>query len=449
MSSAASPVRAGNTNYLELFDTAGDERKFPLVRQWMNSEPLSFFAQLREERPVLTTPAATLVARFADVTDILNQPKIFTVALYQPKMSDYLMAHDDDALHYREKSIMQGFLNRDDIPAVRAMVAQISAGILANAGGAIEIVNSYCRMTPACLVQQYFGLDGVDSASLIEWSYWNQYDAFHNQPFSEVSDEMRTHISSKHEEVTAKLGAYLKKLILRKLIEVKAEAVATLPLTLEHDIVELVRGKPAYELKDDIVSRMLRTSYPEAMEFDLQRVGINAGGLLVGAIETTSQAVAQVIQFLLDRPHLLSAAREAARLPDPQSFDGMVWEALRFAPIGPFLFRKASQDCVVGAGTPHETAIPAGTIVLALAQSAMFDRAAFDRPDEFMGGRNWYRYFHFGFGSHECLGKYVGMVMIPEMVRQVMLLPQLQAGGPIDYQAGPFPERYELAWRAQ
>src|SRR3546814_4287997 len=47
-------------------------------------------------------------------------PKVFTVDLYKTKMGvtgpndGYLMAHDDDALHYREKSLMQGLLNRDD-----------------------------------------------------------------------------------------------------------------------------------------------------------------------------------------------------------------------------------------------------------------------------------------------------------------------------------------------
>jgi len=85
--------------------------------------------------------------------------------------------------------------------------------------------------------------------------------------------------------------------------------------------------------------------------------------------------------------------------------------------------------------------------VLALTQSAMVDSAAFERPGEFIGGRNWYRYFHFGFGSHECLGKYVGMVMIPDIVRQILLLPGIQAHGSIDFKSGPFPERYDLPWR--
>jgi hypothetical protein len=41
------------------------------------------------------------------------------------------MMHRDDALEYRAKSIMQGLLNRDDLPRVRQMVSDIASGLLA------------------------------------------------------------------------------------------------------------------------------------------------------------------------------------------------------------------------------------------------------------------------------------------------------------------------------
>jgi hypothetical protein len=94
------------TNYLEQFDAAAAADKYPLVRRWIDSEPLPFFKELREKRPILVTPVCTLLTRFDDVTEVLNMPLIFTAALYLPKMGNgiYLMAHDDDALHTREKS---------------------------------------------------------------------------------------------------------------------------------------------------------------------------------------------------------------------------------------------------------------------------------------------------------------------------------------------------------
>ena len=167
------------TDYLALYDQAADVEKYPLIQKWMKSEPLPLFKQLREKRPILVTPECVLVARFDDVRDLLLMPKIFTVALYEPKMGvtetkeGYLMAHDDDALHYREKSLMQGMLNRDDIPRVRKLVSETCEGILSGASGNIDIVDNYCRMVPCTLVQEYFGLDVVDPKDLIEWSYWN------------------------------------------------------------------------------------------------------------------------------------------------------------------------------------------------------------------------------------------------------------------------------------
>jgi len=81
-----------------------------------------------------------------------------------------------------------------------------------------------------------------------------------------------------------------------------------------------------------------------------------------------------------------------------------------------------------------------------LTQSAMFDTYAYSDPDEFSPGRNFYHNFNFGFATHDCLGKYVGMEMLPEMVRQVMLRTDIKADGPIDFKDGPFPEELDLSW---
>jgi cytochrome P450 len=83
----------------------------------------------------------------------------------------------------------------------------------------------------------------------------------------------------------------------------------------------------------------------------------------------------------------------------------------------------------------------------------MFDPYAYENPDEFNPDRNFYHNFNFGFGAHQCMGKYVGMEMIPEMVRQVVLLDDLKSDGKISTRNrlfpdrdGPFPEEYKLKW---
>ncbi|MBS0299273.1 MAG: cytochrome P450 [Proteobacteria bacterium] len=422
-----------STSYLERYDATPDAEKFPLVRRWMDTEPLAFFKELRANRPILVTPDCTLVTRFDDVREILKMYKVFTVKPYVPKMDNYLMMHDDDALHTREKSLMQFMLNRDDLPKVRNLVAEIASGILDDANGKIEIVNSFCRMVPATLVQKYFGLTGAKREDLIEWSYWNQYDTFHNQPFDLVPAELSQRIIDRHSETSKKLGDYITMLIAKRLLAVKLEKLT---------FSTIVR------LDDDIVTRMLRTSFAKELDFDIKRLGINAGGLLIGAIETTSQAVAQVLQYLFQHPQWLAAAKSAAQKEDPAEFDGIVWEALRFVPITSYLFRTTVSDYTAAKGTNYETVLRTGTYVLPVTLSAMFDERAFESPDEFIPQRNWYNYFHFGFGDHECLGRYVGMVMIPEMVRQVFLRKEIEPKGNVDYKSGPFPEAYDLSWAA-
>jgi len=441
------------TNYLEQFDAAAAADKYPLVRRWIDTEPLPFFKELREKRPILVTPVGTLLTLYDDVTEALNMPKIFTAALYLPKMAGgiYFMAHDDDALHTREKSIMQAMLNRDDLPQVRAMVAKIAKDLLDAAGGHMDAINGYCRMVPAALVQDYFGLTGVDRKDLIDWSYCNQANTFYNQPFDLISEEKRKEIQAREDEASQKLGKYLAELIVKRWLAVKAEQTEHFlfaPWYLLRNLVRKLMGKKDEKLTDNIVTRMVRTAYPGAVDFDIKRLGVNAGGLLIGAIETTSQAVGQVLQFLLNDAEWLPKAKSAAQAANPAEFDGIVWEALRFVPISPFMFRQTASDYTVAKGTDHATTITTGTYILPVTQSAMFDPKAFENPDQFLPGRNWYHYFHFGFGSHECLGKYVGMVMIPEMVRQALLRPGIKANGSIDYQGGHLPQKYDISWGA-
>jgi len=360
---------------------------------------------------------------------------------------------------------MQGLLNRDDLPRVRALIAKTAKKILDKSGGLIEIVNQYCRMVPAHLVQDYFGLDGVRRDDLIDWSYWNQYDAFHNQPFDLNPPEQFQYIVKKHGEVTEKLVCYIAVLMGRKLIAVKIGNAVSMMLApfrlIKNLLLRLCGCKPSKVSKDDMVKRMLRSTFAKEVDFGIARVGVNAGGLLIGAIETTSQAVAQVIEFfLVQRPDLLAEVKQKAVLADTAAFDAMVWEALRFVPISPYMFRQASANYTIAKGTRHETEVRAHTNVLLISQSAMFDDYAYDKPETFNSNRNWYHHFNFGFGSHECLGKYVGMVLIPEMVRQVMLRDKLTGKGKISRKngalygngpgagtEGPFPEEYNLMWQ--
>ncbi|MGB1192303.1 MAG: cytochrome P450 [Pseudomonadales bacterium] len=192
---------------------------------------------------------------------------------------------------------------------------------------------------------------------------------------------------AQHNKVSEELVAYIAKLIGRKLVMVKAEQTKNRLLIgwyLLKDMFCKIFGIKQETPKDDIVYRMLRSSFAEQVDFSLVRIGVNAGGLLIGAIETTSQAVSQSIEFFLNGPELLKRAQQAAHENDSTHFDNMILESLRFVPISPYLFRQTSQRYTLTKNTDRETTIPAKTNVLAITQSAMFDDYAYDNPEQFI-----------------------------------------------------------------
>lgn len=415
-------------NYVHSLKHTPAPERWQRVRQWMDDQPLPFYSELRRERPILQLPGMVLVSRFDDCMAVLQQHERFTVALYQPKQAGFWMAEDETPRHWREKGVMRTILDLEDLPRLRAFASERAATLLASAGGGMDAVSGLSRAVPVALVQEMFGYDQSDPAEIRSWSFWNQFDAFYNQPFHASSqlEPSPERITAERQAANARMGAYLRSLLQRRAAELAASGSAT------H------RGDPA--------TRLLRLSQSGAVDFDLQRVARNVGGLLIGTIETTSQAVIHALSFLLSDPERREEAIAAAQQDEDTAIDGHVLEALRFHPPFPYFFRVCEQPTLLGLGTPSEQLIPAGTTVLTLNHSAMFDPSGFVDPDRFDPERNQSLNFLFGHGHHECLGRHIGAVIIPAIVRQVLRLPAIQAAGPVDRSGGPFPEHFPLRW---
>ena len=409
-------------SYLQRYDATPVAERWPLVRGWMHDEPLPFYAELRKDRPILVMPELTLATRFDDCTEILRRHELFSVALYKPKQGEYFMAQDDTAAHWREKSIMRAILDREDIPAIRTYVATKAAELLAAAGGSMEAVSGLTRAVPLALVQDWFGFAHSDPAKLCKWSYWSQIDTFWNQPFDSIAWPDPSKIVAKREAASKEMVVYLIGLVALREGELKIGLGC-----------------------DDPVTRLLRLSSSKALKFDLKLVVQNVAGLLIGAVETTSHAVVNALDFLMKRPDDLAKARAAALGDDPAAVDGFVFEALRFKPAFPYFFRTCEQDIVLGRGEAYETRIPKRATVLAVTHSGMFDPKALSNPDDFDPNRGQGNQFHFGLGLHECLGVAIGGVMIPEIVRQSLRLNGLSTG-PVDRKSGPVPESWQWRW---
>jgi cytochrome P450 len=197
--------------------------------------------------------------------------------------------------------------------------------------------------------------------------------------------------------------------------------------------------------KDDVMGRLLR----------MQRAGEAAGldddvlcrtlmGLVIGMVETTSQAAIQALLVLLSRPDALANIAAAAKADDDDALSHLVFEALRFRPINPMVVRVAKEDYRLAAGEPHQTLIRKGTVVFALTWSAMFDPRVLEAPEEFRPDRPDYHYLHFATGRHACFGRYISWIQIPQILKPLLKLDGLRATGAPEYD-GTFPQKLMVA----
>lgn len=415
-------------SFLDAYDAASGADKLKVLFHALATAPLATFAELRTRRPILVTPGPVLLTRFADVEEVLSRHMVFTVKPYQPKMDPsvgpFMLARDGTVYNQRDKGIMRALIQQSDMPGVRRTVTQLAQQAITEgaADGRLELVSQLTRRVPVQRTGAYFGFPGPDEATMMAWSRATQHDMFRNP----------TNDPAVHE---ANLAAGR---------EMKEYLEAFLP-----DQLALVRQDPSL---DDVVSRMLRTILPDSIGFDMARVMTNTMGLLVGGVETTSAAIVQAVDQLLNRPDALAGALAAARQGDDETFDRYFWEALRFNPMNPFVARLSVADYRVAAGTERQTTIPAGTLVFASNASAMHDALELKSPERFDIDRPDYHYMHFGYGNHSCLGDQVGRVEMPEITKQLFLAGFTQrAEGPagqIDFQGGPFPESFTLVQAA-
>jgi cytochrome P450 len=374
------------------------------------------FADLRRRRPILDIGAFIVVSRWADVIDILSRAGTFRVP-YQPHMDDsvgpYMLGRDETELNWHDKSLMRALMRWDDLPGIRAFARSTAEAAVAGAGDSVDVVAKVSRLVPLRVVQQSFGFPGPDDTSMLRWSKATQADMFHNL----VNDPA---VLVANNTAGTEMRAWLR--------------------------TWLASRRPWGEAKgEDVVSRLLRATDAGLSAFDEEEVVSNICGLLVGAVETTSQAIVNAAEQILLRPEVKARAIAAAQANDMETFDAIVWEALRFNPMGSLVVRVAAEDSVLAPGSEHEMKITAGRAILVGIGSAMFDPGVFPEPDEFRA-RPRNLYIHTGFGPHECLGRYVAYAIIPEAVRAIMLLPGVHLlegdASKVDNAGGPFAERF-------
>ncbi|MCB0351588.1 MAG: cytochrome P450, partial [Bdellovibrionales bacterium] len=445
--------------------------------------PVQLFKELRTKQPVIEFPDLKMymVTLDEDVRNMLNQPTVFSVRDYrdrmQPGVGEYMLNRDADAAvtpydyyNIKEKAWMRKLMSPADYPRVQEIVRNSTSYAIANrtsSDGTLELVSQVGRVVPVELVQTYIGFPAsVDE--LQSWSYRTQDSFFHNVALRRSPDSFEEYFA-------AILGSLNSDLRARQKEAKYVQEQGVLAGKEMHDFLRKhIQYNEAY-LKnpetDTILSRMIKLDSididgAENGETARDRVRTSIIGGLVGAVETSNAAVVQSVNQLLKMPNVLAQAKAAARSirnSDPiqdSVFSDYVWEALRFHPINPFVVRYIEKDTVI-----NGVVLKKGHRVLIATQSAMNDPRRVYQPDQFIYDRpDADREMNIGYGLHRCLGDYLAQIMIPEMVRQVILLPGLErvstdVAAPIEGlgvsanqgvfygRRNSFPERYKIKYQ--
>jgi cytochrome P450 len=385
------------------------------VKQHLTRNPEPVFAVLRRLAPVLIVKNTALVTRYEDVQEVLARDNVFQVT-YKEKMevigdgANFFLGMQNSPEYERDQSHMRTVIRRQDLPQlVQPLVAKTAESLVAASAGSIDVVQQLGRVVPMRLVATYFGCPATSEEDLASWSTVMFQYLFTDQDNDPAVD-------------AAARGA-----------AVKARA------WLDQIVAE---RKKQESQSDDVLGRCLVLQRAGIPGMDDLGIRNNLLGLIIGAIPTTSKCCAQALDELLKRPTKLGEAQEAARSDNDVLVAQCIFEALRFNPNNPGVFRIAAQEYTVAKDEIHATTIPRGTTVIAATQSAMFDERIVEAPNEFRIGRPDYTYMHFGYGLHTCFGQYINRVQIPGILKPLLKTKGLRRaegnGGQLQYD-GSFP----------
>jgi cytochrome P450 len=370
------------------------------------------------------------------VLEVLSHSDRFSARTYYAAFNDSVgssMLGNDNAMpNLVEKPEMRTLLTRDDFPRIRQQVAELTAAAIARAAivtvdpktgqrhARVDIVAPVARLVPIQLTGTYFGFPGPDEATMSRWS-------------RAIQGDLRNLVGEKAVHAEAVKAGEEMRAYLTGLVRERRAAIAKSPGS-----------------DDTILGRMLKLDRgsPDKPVFSDERAVVTIAGMLIGAVETTQDCVVQALAELFSRPEQFAGALQAARANDDAQLSRYVWEALRFRPPSPILPRYAEHDTVLAAGTDHETTIKQGSLVIASTHSAMFDEAAVRTPMEFRDDRPMDVYLHLGYGDHRCLGDYVSLIQVPQIVKTLLLKKNLReasgSGGSFIYHPMNCPRNYIL-----
>ncbi|MBL7543979.1 MAG: cytochrome P450 [Bdellovibrionaceae bacterium] len=395
-----------------------------------------------------------VITKYKDVVQALSNPELFSVRNYHQRMKDsvgdFMLGNDKKAVNHEHtwarKMIDMAEMESRVRPLIRSIFQQEMKNLeyikknpsTGQLEGNIELVNQIARRIPAILTIKYFGFEGFTPEKIMEWSRATQDDFFHNIPNDQnkaaaavkAGQEMQIQLVSLVDrkfsqiESLARLSPAQRTVLDRMVLSIGEINESMTP----DELIEKASDKLYLKKSDD--ENIETLSSKELVSRIKSRIRTNLIGTLVGGIETTQAAIVQPLNLLLSNKELLAQAKNLAIQARSsgqaqQTFNNFIWEVLRFHPVNNVVFRVVEKDTELSGvklkGKSH---------VMIATQAAMFDPEAFPNPESIVLDRfaslREEKYFHLGYGHHRCLGDYVSMVQVPEIIAGILALPNVR-----------------------
>jgi len=352
------------------------------------------YGALRFIAPTVKYRNLVVLSRYDHIKEVLNDGHLYK-APYQENLKtvtgstqDFILGMDPGASYNEQRKMLSEQVRPEDITGLIPDLASEEMRKQIGTGGEIDVVAIVRRAASRTLLA-YFGMgENLTDKTLVEYENL-ALDIFKYQFMDDGTDADK------------KNAAKLKGQRLSALIK---------------EQISLARQSRFSD--NNLLGRYLSAAQGNRLLSD--ELILNAlFGFIVGGLPQPVMVVPNALNELLQRPHALKMAMDAAERSDAQ-LEAIFFEALRFDPLAPMLKRTVVKTTVLAAGTNREKKLTKGNQLILLFASAMLDHRRIENPRSFNPDRPKSSYMHFGFGHHECFAAAINRKMLPAMLKPLL-----------------------------
>jgi cytochrome P450 len=406
------------------------QRLYAFLRNWLPILKLPELRYLTKSLPLPYPRLWALVTRREDVVEVLSRYDVFAVPWVQETIdlndgppgertgpgTNFILGIDGGSEYaWQLAGVMRAFRRADIAESVVPMSRAAAEAIVGGCGGRLDAVADLITAVPLELCERYYGVRIPDRTAFAQWTI-----ALSGYLFGPPYDRVRTQRTT--------------------------QAAATLARRVIDDAIrrEIARaGENPAAPAATVLARLAREHLRDPGRMTALIIRSWMMGVMTGFVPTNTVAAGHILDTLLTRRDFMAQAREAAACGDDDRLARTLFEAMRFRPLNPGPWRRATRDYTIAAGTWRATKIRTGRLVLASTQSAMFDPRGVRNPGCFDPGRDAADSMLFGHGLHWCVGKLIAEAQIAQTLKPLLLRGNLRRARGADGELallGLFPE---------